>query len=89
MGWTSYIIGTAIAGGFLSISLVVVGVLRRRRVQEEIRSADPVIDDDDVERILASGVLVKEDAPPLDLDEIAEEEERFWESESWDGAEEF
>ena len=89
MGWTSYIIGTAIAGGALSVALIVVGVRRRRRVREEIRGADPVIDDDDVERILASGVLVKDDAPPLDLDEIAEEEERFWESESWDGAEEY
>lgn len=85
----AYFIASALAGGALAVALVVIGTLRRQRVREEVRAAEPRIEDDDVERIIRDGALSKEDEPPLDLDEIAEEEERFWRSESWDGAEEF
>ena len=89
MVWSTYTIGGVAVGGLIAIALAVVGTVRRRRVREAIRSADPVIEDGDIERILHDGVLRKADDPPLDLDEIASEERQFWESESWDASDEW
>jgi len=48
------------------------------------------LDDDDIQRILETGVLVRDDdEEPLDLREIEEQERRFWEEERWDEAEEW
>ena len=43
----------------------------------------PVVDDALVEQIIHTGQVSVEDDEPLDLDQIDDEEERFW-SESWD-----
>ncbi len=85
----SYLLGTATVGAVFAVTLAVVGTLRRRRLREEIRPAEPRLEEGDIDRILTHGILVKDDEPPLDLEEIAAEERRFWESESWDGSEEF
>ena len=89
MALNSYILLTLAGATVLAVTLVVVGVQRRRRLREELDAVEPRIEDGDIERILSEGRLVKNDEPPLDLDEIAEEEERFWRSESWDAAEEW
>ena len=62
------------------------GLGLRTRLSNELVVRSPVIDDDAIQRILETGELVIDD--PLDLDEIEEEEERFW-SESWDEPEEW
>lgn len=74
--------------GLLSGGVVVSWWLRRRQLRAEIDRVSPSLDDDAVRAILTEGSLWVEEAPPLDLDEIAEEEERFWSNESWDSAEE-
>ena len=43
----------------------------------------PLLDDDAIDRIIEDGRIFVEDDEPLDLEEIEDEEERFW-SESWD-----
>jgi hypothetical protein len=52
---------------------------RRRRLLQR----RPLVDDDAIRAILDTGELHVEDDEPLDLEEIDQEEERFW-SESWD-----
>lgn len=64
------------------------GVRMRRNRREEISDV-PGVDDDDIRRILETGVLAREEDEPLDLEEIEEEERRFWEESEWDQAEEF
>ena len=80
---------TLFFAGLLTGGVVVSWWVRRRKLREEIQRLEPTLDDDAVRRILTEGTLYLDDAPPLDLDEIAEEEERFWSEESWDSAEEF
>lgn len=62
------------------------GLSLRTRLPGGLVRRSPVIDDDAINQILTMGELTVDD--PLDLDEIEEEEERFW-SESWDEPEEW
>ena len=55
-------------------------IVMRRRIRDYVGGAD-VLDDDMIRRIEQEGVVEVEE--PLDLDEVREEEERFW-SETWD-----
>ncbi len=75
--------------GLLAGGLVVSWWVRRRQLHAEIQRVEPNLDDDAVERILREGHLYLEETPPLDLEEIAEEEEKFWSEESWDPAEDY
>lgn len=59
----------------------------RRRIRDRTRPPD--LGDEDVERILRTGQLDRDEHEPLDLDEIEEEERRFWNESSWDEAEEW
>lgn len=63
----------------LAALLVLIGWMGYRRRMEELRG--PPLTDDDIREIEARGRLPREE--PLDLEEAAEEEERFW-GESWD-----
>lgn len=82
MIWIEFL--SAAALGFV---IVWAWLRRRRSLREKIRR-DPVVDDDTVEEILRGGVVRTEEDEPLDLDEIARAEDDFWETESWDPAEE-
>jgi len=64
------------------------GVHLRLRLRERLGRTAPVVDDDAVRAILSEGVLRTDEDPPLDLEEIDEEERRFWD-ERWDEAEEW
>ena len=55
-------------------------IVMRRRIRDYVAGPD-VLDDDMIRRIEQEGVVEVEE--PLDLDEVREEEERFW-SETWD-----
>lgn len=66
----------------LVVLLVAAGVALRSRRKEGFGRRS-VLDDHAIDRIIREGEIWVEDDEPLDLDEIEDEEERFW-SESWD-----
>ncbi len=63
------------------------GISLRVRMWEHVRPRAPVVDDQAAETILSMGTLSVEEDEPLDIEEIDDEERRFW-SESWDEPEE-
>jgi hypothetical protein len=78
----------------LAVLVIAAGLSLHVRRKEAIASTVPIVDDEAIERILATGELVVHDPDGLDLElllepdvldtkEIDDEEERFW-SESWD-----
>ena len=68
--------------------LVVAAAVRFRARMRELHARPPRLDDDAIRAIEEEGVFYREEEPPLDLDEIEEEERRFWEEERWDGSDE-
>lgn len=76
-----FIVG--LLSAFLVTLLGFAGIRLRGRIRRRLVRRVPVVDDRAVERILETGVLVVDDDPPLDQEEIDEEERRFW-SERWD-----
>lgn len=74
--------------GALGMLAVVGGAVVRRKLGASLEDAEPAVDDDAVRRILETGTLTLDQEPPLDMDEIEEEEERFW-SETWDEPEDW
>ncbi|MBW3534658.1 MAG: hypothetical protein KY453_05485 [Gemmatimonadetes bacterium] len=77
---------TLVWGG-LAVLVVVAAVRLRRRLGPPADAA-PRLDDDAIRRIEAEGRFLSQEDEPLDLNEIAEEERRFWDEEEWDSAEE-
>jgi len=68
--------------------LVMAAALRMYVRRKELFTSNvPVLDDNAIETILEIGELSTDEDEPLDLEEIDEEEERFW-RESWDQPEE-
>lgn len=63
----------------LALLVVVAGILARRRVRRA--RPDRALTDDMVRRIEEEGRLRREEE--LDLEEVREEEDRFWEQ-TWD-----
>jgi len=72
----------------LTVLLFAAAVSLRVRLRESIGSVTPLVDDDAVDEILRTGVLITNEDQPLDLEEIDEEERKFW-SERWDEPEEW
>lgn len=62
---------------------VAAGVMMYVRRKEAIAAETLVVDEAVIEQILETGEVFLEEDEPLDLDEIDDEEDRFW-SESWD-----
>lgn len=62
---------------------VAAGVTMYVRRKDTITSETLVVDEAVIEQILETGEVFLEEDEPLDLDEIDNEEDRFW-SESWD-----
>lgn len=74
---------TTVLWGVLAL-LVFLGWLRiRARLRAKREGREPRVDDRALRRIMEEGRLETDEDEPLDLDEIDEEERRFWE-ESWD-----
>lgn len=67
--------------GFALLAVAAGVTLHVRRRDAWVRV--PVVDDVVVDQIIRTGQVFVEDDEPLDLDQIDDEEERFW-SESWD-----
>lgn len=55
----------------------------RRRIREYVSRAEADVTDEVVRRIEEEGRVDLREDEPLDLDEIEDEEDRFW-SETWD-----
>lgn len=68
--------------GVLAIAAVAIWLTRPRVTRQSVE-----LSDDMIHRIETTGRL-ELDEEPLDLDEIHEEEKRFWEEEPWDEPEE-
>jgi len=82
MPWLNLLLGLAL------VALVVyAGHRRRRSLRERLQGEDYEVDDAAIRRIERTGTLVTPEEEPLDLDEIEEEERRFWEDEDWNPAE--
>jgi hypothetical protein len=67
----------------LAALVLAAGATMYSRRKESIAPGRIVVDDALIEKILETGEISVEESEPLDLNEIDEEEERFW-SESWD-----
>lgn len=70
-------------GAGLATLAILAGVSLRARRQDVIGWVRPVLDDAAIEQIIDHGEIWVDEDEPLDLDEIDDEEQRFW-SESWD-----
>jgi len=70
-------------GAGLAALTVAAGVTLRARREAAFGSRIPVVDDDAIAQILERGEIYVDEDAPLDLDEIDDEEDRFW-SETWD-----
>lgn len=64
------------------------GVSLRMRLRGRVEQSMPVVDDAAVKEILTRGALITEEDSPLDIEQIDEEEQRFW-SESWNEPDEW
>lgn len=69
--------------GGLALLTVAAGVTMHAKRRDAFGAPVPFVDDEILEQILERGEVFVEEDDPLDLDEIDDEEERFW-SESWD-----
>ena len=79
-------IGLVVWLGGAALALLAAARIRARlRAHVDKR---PVLCDEDVRRIVETGVFVSDEDPPLDLERVWEEERRFWEEE-WDEAQEW
>lgn len=73
---------------FLLGGLVVYAwIAMRKQIRTAVRIPPPRIGDQDVRLIEEVGSLITDDPAPLDLDQIREKEDEFWEQ-TWDEAEE-
>lgn len=65
------------------VALAFAGLVRvRARLRAHVHRR-PVLDDDAVRSIVETGVFVSDEDEPLDLEQVREEERRFWEEEEW------
>jgi hypothetical protein len=70
---------------FGGVALAMLAALRiRARLRAHV-DRRPILGDEDIRRIVETGVFVSDEDPPLDLERVREEERRFWEEE-WDEA---
>ena len=76
-------------GGFgvvLALLVIAAGIVYRTRLHPRDGAGSDRLTDDMMRRIEAEGALDVEE--PLDMEQIREEEERFWEEEPWEEPEE-
>lgn len=84
MPWLNLALGLAL------VALVIYAGRRRRRALRERLRSDPIeLDDAAVRRIEQMGTIATSEEEPLDLEEIEEEERRFWDDEDWNPAEQY
>lgn len=70
-------------GAGLATLAITAGVSLRSRSVKVVGRGRPLIDDVAIDQIIEQGEIWIDADEPLDIDDIDDEEERFW-SESWD-----
>ncbi len=72
---------------FIALLVVLGGASVYRSLHDQRRAVEPELTDDVIRRLERGERIDAED--PLDVDQIREAEERFWEEERWDEADEW
>jgi hypothetical protein len=76
---------------FISLTLALLalagGLIYRARLDRASGAGSPLLTDDMVRQIEESGYVDVDE--PLDLEQIQEEEERFWEEQPWEEPDEY
>ena len=62
----------------LTVLAVAAGVSLRIRLRDRVGKSMPIVDDAAMEEILASGTLITDQDSPLDIEQIDDEEHKFW-----------
>ena len=72
----------------LTVLAVTAGVSLRMRLRDRVGKSMPIVNDAAVEEILATGALFMDEDSPLDIEQIDDEEQKFW-SQTWDEPDEW
>ena len=62
----------------LTVLAVTAGVSLRMRLRDRVGKSMPIVNDAAVEEILATGALITDEDSPLDIEQIDDEEHKFW-----------
>ena len=72
----------------LTVLVVTAGVSLRMRLRDRVEKSRSIVDDAAVEEILATGALTTDEDSPLNIEQIDDEEQKFW-SQTWDEPDEW
>ena len=72
----------------LTVLVVTAGVSLRMQLRDRVEKNRPSVDDVAIEEILATGALTTDEDSPLNIEQIDEEEQKFW-SQTWDEPDEW
>ena len=67
----------------LTVLVVTAGVSLRMQLRDRVEKNRPSVDDAAIEEILATGALTTDEDSPLNIEQIDDEEQKFW-SQTWD-----
>ena len=66
----------------LTVLVVTAGVSFRVQLRDRVEKNRPSVDDAAIEEILATGALTTDEDSPLNIEQIDDEEQKFW-SQTW------
>ena len=72
----------------LTVLVVTAGVNFRVQLRDRVEKNRPSVDDAAIEEILATGALTTDEDSPLNIEQIDDEEQKFW-SQTWDEPDEW
>ena len=72
----------------LTVLVVTAGVSLRMQLRSRGEKNRPSVDDAAIEEILATGALTTDEDSPLNIEQIDDEEQKFW-SQTWDEPDEW
>ena len=72
----------------LTVLEVTAGVSLRMQLRNRVEKNRPSVDDAAIEEILATGALTTDEDSPLNIEQIDDEEQKFW-SQTWDEPDEW
>ena len=72
----------------LPVLVVTAGVSFRVQLRDRVEKNRPSVDDAAIEEILATGALTTDEDSPLNIEQIDDEEQKFW-SQTWDEPDEW
>ena len=72
----------------LTVLVVTAGVSLRMQLRDRVEKNRPSVDDAALEEILAPGALTTDEDSPLNIEQIDDEEQKFW-SQTWDEPDEW